>query len=213
MSDVPGDVPSEAHAHDHASATAPARPRSPAELRAAALEAELLERGLVSTDAIDAVVEHFEQQVGPRNGARMVARAWVDSGYRGRLLADGAAAAAELGFGGAEGEQLTVVENTGEVHNLVVCTLCSCYPWPILGIPPVWYKAAPYRSRAVREPRALLAEMGYELPGDVAIRVWDSSADMRYLVLPRRPAGTDGLAEDALADLVTRDGMIGVAPV
>jgi nitrile hydratase len=198
-------------AHDHT--TAPARPRSPAELRAAALEAELIERGLVSTDAIDAVVEHFEQRVGPRNGARIVARAWVDEGYRARLLADGAAAAAELGYGGAEGDQLTVVENTPAVHNLVVCTLCSCYPWPILGIPPVWYKSAPYRARAVREPRALLAEMGYPLPDEVAVRVWDSSADMRYLVLPRRPAGTQGLDEDGLAGLVTRDGMIGVAPV
>ena len=213
MSDVRNEPHLDGHGHGHVHATAPARPRSPAELRAAALEAELIERGLVSTDAIDAVVEHFEQRVGPRNGARMVARAWLDAEYRRRLLADGAAAAAELGFGGAEGEQLTVVENTGDVHNVVVCTLCSCYPWPILGIPPTWYKSAPYRSRAVREPRALLAEMGYELPSGVAIRVWDSSADMRYLVLPRRPAGTDGLAEDALADLVTRDGMIGVAPV
>lgn len=205
MSTIPGD--------SHAHATAPARPRSPAELRAAALEAELIERGLVSTDAVDAVVEHFEQRVGPRNGARMVARAWIDPAYRERLLVDGAAAAAELGYGGAEGEHLRVVENTPDVHNLVVCTLCSCYPWPILGIPPVWYKSAPYRSRAVREPRALLTEMGYEVPDDVAVRVWDSSADLRYLVLPRRPAGTDGLGEDALADLVTRDGMIGVAPV
>ena len=198
-------------AHDHA--TAPARPRSPAELRAAALEAELIERGLVSTDAIDAVVEHFEQRVGPRNGARIVARAWVDEAYRTRLLADGAATAAELGFGGAEGEQLTVVENTEQVHNVVVCTLCSCYPWPILGIPPVWYKSAPYRARAVREPRALLAEMGCPLPEEREVRVWDSSADMRYLVLPRRPDGTEGLDEEALAGLVTRDGMIGVAPV
>jgi nitrile hydratase subunit alpha len=211
MSDVRNESHADAQSHVHA--TAPARPRSPAEPRAAALEAELIERGLVSTDAIDAVVEHFEQRVGPRNGARMVARAWLDAEYRRRLLADGAAAAAELGFGGAESEQLTVVENTGDVHNVVVCTLCSCYPWPILGIPPTWYKSAPYRSRAVREPRALLAEMGYELPNGVAIRVWDSSADMRYLVLPRRPAGTEGLAEDALAELVTRDGMIGVAPV
>jgi nitrile hydratase len=187
--------------------------RSNAELRAAALEAELVERGLVSTDAIDAVVEHFEQRVGPRHGARMVARAWVDDGYRARLLADGATAAAELGFGGIESEHLSVVENTESVHNLVVCTLCSCYPWAVLGLPPVWYKAAPYRARAVREPRALLAEMGYVVPDEVAITVWDSSADMRYLVLPRRPEETEHLDEDALAGLVTRDGMIGVAPV
>jgi len=196
-------------AEDHA--TAPARPRSPAELRAAALEAELIERGLVSTDAIDAVIEHFQDKVGPRIGARLVARAWVDPDFRARLLADGAAAADELGYGGVEGQHLAVVENTEGVHNLVVCTLCSCYPWPILGIPPVWYKSAPYRSRAVREPRALLAEMGCTVPEEVAVTVWDSSADQRYLVLPRRPAGSDDLSEDELAALVTRDGMIGVA--
>ena len=185
--------------------------KSPAELRAAALEALLVERGLISTDAVDAVVDAFEHEVGPHNGARMVARAWVDDAYRGRLLADATAAAAELGYGGAEGEHMVAVENTEDVHNVVVCTLCSCYPWPVLGIPPVWYKSPPYRARMVREPRAVLAEFGVELPEDVRINVWDSSAEVRYLVLPSRPAGTDRMTEDELAALVTRDSMIGVA--
>jgi nitrile hydratase len=212
---------SDDHAHGTGGDPAPtdgaphagARPKSPAELRALALEAELIERGLVSTDAIDAVVEVFQDEVGPRNGARLVARAWVDAAFRDRLLADATAAAAELGIGGLEGEHLVAVENTDSSHNLIVCTLCSCYPWPVLGVPPVWYKSAPYRSRAVREPRAVLAEFGYELAPDVDVRVWDSSAEVRYLVVPRRPDGTEQLGEDDLAELVTRDGMIGVAAV
>jgi len=189
----------------------PARPKSPQQLRAEALEAVLIERGLVSTDAVDAVVDLFEREIGPQNGARMVARAWVDPAYRERLLTDGAAAAAELGYGGAEGEHLRVVENAPGVHNVIVCTLCSCYPWPVLGIPPVWYKSPPYRARVVREPRAVLGEFGLELPDDVEIRVWDSSAEMRYMVLPMRPEGTDGMSEAELAGLVTRDCMIGTA--
>jgi nitrile hydratase len=181
-------------------------------MRALALEAELTERGIISSDAVDAVVEVFQNEIGPRNGARVVAKAWVDPEFRARLLADASAACAELGIGGMEGAQLVAVENTEDRHNLVVCTLCSCYPWPVLGIPPVWYKSAPYRSRAVREPRAVLAEFGYDLPGDTAITVWDSSAEVRYLVLPERPAGSEALDEEALAELVTRNGMIGVAP-
>ncbi|HYX87505.1 MAG TPA: nitrile hydratase subunit alpha [Gaiellales bacterium] len=188
-----------------------ARPKSPQELRTAALEAVLIEKGLAATDAIDAVVDAFQNDIGPRNGARMVARAWVDEAYRDRLLANAAAAAAELGYGGWEGEHLRCVENTPAVHNVIVCTLCSCYPWPVLGVPPVWYKSPPYRSRVVREPRAVLQELGLELGDDVEVRVWDSSADMRYIVLPMRPEGTEGMSEEELADIVTRDCMIGVA--
>ena len=188
-----------------------ARPKSPQELRAAALETVLIEKGLASTDAIDAVVDAFEREVGPQNGARMVARAWVDPAYRDRLLRDAAGAAAELGYGGSEGDHMRAVENTPEVHNVIVCTLCSCYPWPVLGIPPVWYKSPPYRARVVREPRAVLAEFGLELGDDVEVRVWDSSAELRYIVLPMRPEGTDGMSEAELAGLVTRDCMIGVA--
>ncbi|HEX3330356.1 MAG TPA: nitrile hydratase subunit alpha [Gaiellales bacterium] len=188
-----------------------ARPKSPQELRAAALETVLIEKGLASTDAIDAVVDAFEQEIGPQNGARMVARAWVDPAYRERLLRDAAGAAAELGFGGSEGDHMRAVENTPDVHNVIVCTLCSCYPWPVLGIPPVWYKSPPYRARVVREPRAVLGEFGLELGDDVEIRVWDSSAELRYIVLPMRPEGTEGTSEEELAELVTRDCMIGVA--
>ena len=188
-----------------------ARPKSPQELRAAALETVLIEKGLASTDAIDAVVDAFEHEIGPQNGARMVARAWIDPDYRERLLRDAAGAAAELGYGGAEGDHMRAVENTPTVHNVIVCTLCSCYPWPVLGIPPVWYKSPPYRARVVREPRAVLAEFGLELDPDVEVRVWDSSAELRYIVLPMRPEGTDGMSEQELAELVTRDCMIGVA--
>jgi nitrile hydratase subunit alpha len=188
-----------------------ARPKSPQELRAAALETVLIEKGLATTDAIDAVVDAFEHEIGPQNGARMVARAWVDPAYRERLLRDAAGAAAELGYGGAEGDHMRAVENTPDVHNVIVCTLCSCYPWPVLGIPPVWYKSPPYRARVVREPRAVLAEFGLELDSDVEVRVWDSSAELRYIVLPMRPDGTDGMTEEELAELVTRDCMIGVA--
>jgi nitrile hydratase len=186
------------------------RPKSPQQLRTEALEALLVEKGLVTTDAVDTIVDLFQNEIGPQNGARMVARAWTDPAYRERLLADGAAAAAELGYGGMEGEHLRVVANTPEVHNMIVCTLCSCYPWPVLGVPPVWYKSPPYRARAVREPRAVLAEFGVELDDSVRVQVWDSSAEMRYMVLPMRPAGTEEMSEAQLAILVTRDCMIGV---
>ncbi|MDQ6731005.1 MAG: nitrile hydratase subunit alpha [Actinomycetota bacterium] len=191
------------HDHHHP------RPASGAELRARALEALLAERGLVSTDAIDAVVERYERDVGPQNGAKVVARAWVDDGYRERLLTDACAAIAELGFGGAEGDNMVVVANTPAIHNMVVCTLCSCYPWPVLGLPPTWYKSPPYRARAVSEPRAVLSEFGVELAHEVEIRVWDSSAEVRYLVLPMRPSGTEGCSEAELAACVTRNCMIG----
>ena len=195
--------------HDHDHHHHHERPASEVELRARALEALLVENGLVTTDAIDAVVELYENDVGPQNGARVVARAWVDAEYRARLLEHGSAAIAELGYGGQEGETMVVVENTPQVHNVIVCTLCSCYPWPVLGLPPVWYKSAPYRARVVAEPRAVLAEFGLELPEDVEIRVWDSTAEVRYLVLPMRPEGTDGWSEEELAAIVTRDSMIG----
>jgi nitrile hydratase len=182
-------------------------------LRAEALERLLTEQGLVTPGAIDAILRHYEEDVGPMNGARVVARAWVDEAYRRRLLADGTAATAELGFGGPQGERLVVVENTPAVHNVVVCTLCSCYPWPVLGLPPSWYKDPAYRSRVVREPRAVLAEFGLKLRDETEVRVWDSSAEVRYMVLPERPAGTDGESEDALAARVSRDAMIGVARV
>jgi nitrile hydratase subunit alpha len=187
------------------------RPASAVELRARALEALLAQRGLVSTDAIDAVVELYEHDVGPQNGARVVARAWVDDDYRQRLLTDSTAAIAELGFEGTEGDNMVVVANTPQVHNMIVCTLCSCYPWPVLGLPPTWYKSPPYRARAVSEPRAVLREFGVELSAEVEIRVWDSSAEVRYLVLPMRPDGTEGWSEEELAAIVTRDCMIGTA--
>jgi nitrile hydratase subunit alpha len=181
------------------------------EQRVAALEALLTERGLVPEGFIDEITRRYESEIGPMNGAKVVARAWTDPAYRVRLLADGSAAIAELGFGGPEGEHMVVAENTLTIHNVVVCTLCSCYPWPVLGLPPAWYKDPPYRARMVRDPRAVLAEMGCPLPGDVQIRIWDSSAEVRYLVLPQRPQGTDGMTEADLAALVTRDSMIGVA--
>ena len=183
---------------------------APVEARIAAIEAVLVEKGILDVDAVDAIVAHFEENLGPMNGAKVVARAWTDPQYKARLLSSGTAAIAELGFGGPEGEHMVVVENTPDVHNIVVCTLCSCYPWPTLGLPPKWYKAPAYRARAVREPRKLLAEMGTVIPDDVEIRVWDSSAEARYLVLPMRPAGTDDLSEEQLAGVVTRDSMIGV---
>jgi nitrile hydratase len=195
------------HGHDHHHP----RPDSQVALRARALEALLAEKGLVAADAIDAVVELYERDVGPQNGARVVARAWSDPGFRERLLEDGTKAIAELGFGGAEADTLVAVANTPTVHNVVVCTLCSCYPWPVLGLPPTWYKSPPYRARMVAEPRAVLGEFGLQLPDEVEIRVWDSSAEVRYLVVPMRPAGTDGLTEEALSALVTRDCMIGTA--
>jgi nitrile hydratase subunit alpha len=184
---------------------------APVEARIAAIEAVLVERGVLDVDAVDQIVAHFEENLGPMNGAKVIAKAWTDPEYRTRLLTDGTAAIAELGFGGPEGEHVVVVENTADVHNLVVCTLCSCYPWPVLGLPPKWYKAPAYRSRAVREPRKVLAEMGTLIPDGVEVRVWDSSAEARYLVLPLRPAGTDELSEEELANAVTRDSMIGAA--
>jgi nitrile hydratase len=196
--------------HDHGDHTHRPEPLAPVEARVAAIESVLVERGMFDTDRLDAIVANFEHNLGPLNGAKVVARAWVDPDYRARLLADGTAAIAELGFSGPEGDHMVVVENTPDVHNLVVCTLCSCYPWPTLGLPPTWYKSPAYRSRAVREPRVLLEEMGTTLPADVGIQVWDSSAEVRYLVLPERPAGTDDYSEDDLAAIVTRDSMIGV---
>ena len=194
---------------DHTHQTVP----SEVSLRVKALESLLVEKGLVDPAALDALIDTYEHKVGPRNGAKVVARAWVDPAYKKRLLTDAAPAIAELGFLGTQGEHMMVLENTPKVHNMVVCTLCSCYPWPVLGLPPVWYKSAPYRSRAVIDPRGVLKEFGLEVPADVEVRVWDSTAEMRYLVLPERPAGTDGLTEDALAALVTRDSMVGVAKV
>jgi nitrile hydratase subunit alpha len=184
---------------------------APIELRVAALERLFVERGWVTPETIDRFVEMYEHDIGPLNGARVIARAWSDPAYKRRLLADGTAAIAELGFAGPEGGHLITVENTDDVHNVVVCTLCSCYPWPVLGLPPAWYKSPPYRARMVREPRALLHEMGCDVPEGLKIRVWDSSAEARYLVLPQRPAGSYQLSEDALVELVTRDAMIGVA--
>ncbi len=182
---------------------------SPMALRVKALESLLVEKGYVDPAALDALIETYEHQIGPRNGALVVARAWVDPAFRRWLLEDATAAIASLGFTGRQGEHLVVVENTATCHNMVVCTLCSCYPWPVLGVPPVWYKSPAYRSRAVIDPRGVLAEFGLALPDEVAIRVWDSTAEIRYLVLPMRPAGSEGLDEAILAALVTRDSMIG----
>ena len=182
-------------------------------LRVKALESLLVEKGLVDPAALDALVETYENRVGPRNGARVVARAWTDPAYKERLLRDAPGAIAELGFLSMQGEHMVVLENTPRVHNMVVCTLCSCYPWPVLGLPPVWYKSAPYRSRAVIDPRGVLREFGVEIAPEVEVRVWDSTAELRYIVLPERPAGTEAMTEEALADLVTRDSMIGVALV
>jgi nitrile hydratase subunit alpha len=177
--------------------------------RVRALETVLVEKGYVDPAALDALIDTYETKVGPRNGARVVARAWVDDEYRAWLLQDGSAAIASLGYAGRQGERIVALENTPEVHNLVVCTLCSCYPWPVLGLPPVWYKSAPYRSRAVADPRGVLREFGVELPADTEVRVWDSTSEVRYMVVPMRPAGTDGLSEEELAERVTRDSMIG----
>src|SRR5713101_3721239 len=182
-------------------------------LRVKSLESLLVEKGLVDRAALDALIDTYEHKVGPRNGAQVVARAWVDPAYKQRLLTDSDKAIAELGFGGQQGEHMVVVENTPAVHNMVVCTLCSCYPWPVLGLPPVWYKSAPYRSRAVADPRGVLNEMGMRLSDEVEVRVWDSTAELRYLVLPERPEGTENWNEDELAAIVTRDAMIGVAKV
>jgi nitrile hydratase subunit alpha len=187
-----------------------AKPESDPAIRVRALESLLAEKGLIDPRALDALVDTYENKVGPRNGAKVVARAWVDPAYKQRLLSDATAAIKELGFSGLQGEDMAVVENTPEVHNLVVCTLCSCYPWPTLGLPPVWYKSAPYRARAVSDPRGVLKEFGTEVSENVEVRTWDTTAELRYLVLPERPPGTENLTEDQLAELVTRDSMIGV---
>jgi len=184
-------------------------PLTDVQLRVRALESLLTEKGLVDPAALDALIDTYETKVGPRNGALVVARAWTDPAFKQRLLADATATLADLGFLGRQGEDMVVVENTASVHHLVVCTLCSCYPWPVLGLPPVWYKSAPYRARAVIDPRGVLRELGVELPDDIEVRVWDSTAELRYLVLPRRPEGTEGMTEEELAALVTRDAMIG----
>ena len=197
------------HEHGHNHSTVP----GDLALRVKALESLLIEKGLVDPAALDAIIEYYEHKVGPRNGARVVARAWTDPAYKTRLLTDATAAIAELGYSGRQGEHMVAVENTDATHNLVVCTLCSCYPLPVLGLPPSWYKSAPYRSRAVIEPRSVLHEFGLDLSDDVEVRVWDSTAEIRYLVLPQRPAGTDALSEEQLAALVTRDSMIGTAVV
>ena len=198
------------HPHDHERDHD--RPLSGPALRVKALESLLVEKGLVDPKTLDAIVDTFETKVGPRNGARVVARAWVDPAYKTRLLTDARAAIAEFGFHGY-GEDMVALENTPRVRNLVVCTLCSCYPWSVLGLPPVWHKSAPYRSRAVIDPRGVLKDLGSEVADDVEVRVWDSTAELRYLVLPERPAGTEGWSEEELAAIVTRDSMIGVAPV
>mgnify|MGYP001393515090 CR=1 FL=1 len=182
-------------------------------LRVKALESVLTEKGLIEPDALEALIDTYEHKIGPRNGAKVVAKAWSDPAYKERLLKDGSAAILEFGFSGVQGEDMVVVENTAGVHNVLVCTLCSCYPWPTLGLPPIWYKAAPYRSRVVIDPRGVLEEFGLNVSDDVEVRVWDSNAELRYMVLPERPDGTDGMSEDQLAELVTRDSMVGVAKV
>jgi nitrile hydratase len=197
----------DAAAHDHQVVP------SDVTLRVKAIESLLVDKGLVDRAALDVIVDAFETKIGPRNGARIVARAWVDPAYKARLLTDAMPAIAALGFESYQGEEMVVLENTAKVHNLVVCTLCSCYPWPVLGLPPVWYKSAAYRSRAVIDPRGTLKELGLELDEDVEVHVWDSTSEMRYLVLPERPQGSEHLSEDALAALVTRNSMIGTAKV
>ena len=191
--------------HDHPHTLLPSDPA----LRVKALETILTQKGLIDPTALDEIIEAYETKIGPRNGARVVATAWIDPTFKAALLSDATAVVSELGYYGRQGEHMVVVENTDEVHNVVVCTLCSCYPWPLLGIPPAWYKSDAYRARAVREPRKVLAEFGVTLPSDKAVRVWDSTAEIRYLVLPQRPYGTDGMDEVALMSLITRDSMIG----
>jgi nitrile hydratase len=198
-------MPHDHHDHDHPHSLLPPEPA----LRVKALETLLTRKGLVDPEALDLIIDQMQNDVGPRNGAAVVARAWTDPAFRARILADPMPDLIELGFVGGQGEHVVVVENTAQVHNMVVCTLCSCYPWPLLGVPPAWYKSDAYRARAVREPRKVLAEFGVVLPEGTAVRVWDSTAEVRYLVLPQRPAGTQGLDAAALADLVTRDSMVG----
>jgi len=194
------------HSHDHDHT----EPPSDMELRVRSLETLMVDKGLVDPQALDALIDLYENKIGPRNGAKVVAKAWADDAYKQRLLDSPNEAIAEMGFVGRQGEHMKVVENTADVHNVVVCTLCSCYPWPVLGLPPVWYKSAPYRSRVVMDPRGVLNEFGTEITDDVEVRVWDSTSEMRFMVLPQRPAGTDGLTEDQLQALVSRNSMIGV---
>ncbi len=201
------------HEHDHEHPGEHGAPLSDVQLRVKALESLLVEKGLVDPASLDVLIDTYETKVGPRNGARVVARAWTDAAFKRRLLDDGTVAIAEFGFVGRQTDKLVVLENMPSVHNLVVCTLCSCYPWAVLGLPPVWYKSAPYRSRAVLDPRGVLKEFGLMLPESTEIRIWDSTAEVRYMVLPERPAGTEGLNEDELADLISRDAMIGTARV
>jgi nitrile hydratase len=196
------------HSHDHHHDGYQTPPKDFA-LRVKALESLLIEKGFIDGATVDAVVDNYKHKVGPQNGAKVVAKAWVDPAYKARLLANATAAIAELGFSGVQGEDMAIVENTPLVHNVVVCTLCSCYPWPVLGLPPSWYKAAPYRARAVIDPRGVLAEFGLEIPATKEIRVWDTTAELRYMVLPERPEGTKGFSEEQLAEIVTRDSMIG----
>ena len=198
-------MPHDTHPHSHL-------PDDPA-LRVKALETLLVKKGLIDPAALDAIIDTYQTKIGPKNGARVVARAWIDPAFRSALLEDATAVVSEMGYYGRQGEHIVVVENTPQTHNMVVCTLCSCYPWPLLGIPPGWYKSDAYRARAVREPRKVLAEFGVTLPDTTAVRVWDSTAEVRYLVIPQRPTGTDDLTEDALAQLVTRDSMIGTGLV
>ncbi len=198
-------MPHDHHDHDHPHSLLPSEPA----LRVKALETILTRKGLVDPAALDEILDTYQNRIGPQNGANVVARAWLDSGFRADLLADATAVVSDLGYYGRQGEHMVVVENTPDLHNMVVCTLCSCYPWPLLGIPPTWYKSDAYRARAVREPRKVLAEFGVSLPADTAVRVWDSTAEIRYLVLPQRPAGTEGMTLEALQALVTRDSMIG----
>ena len=198
-------MPHDHHDHDHPHALLPPEPA----LRVKALETLLTRKGLIDPAALDEIIDTYENRIGPRNGAQVVARAWNDPAFRTALLEDATAVVAEMGFFGRQGEHMVAVENTDEVHNIVVCTLCSCYPWPLLGIPPGWYKSDAYRARVVREPRKVLAEFGVELPEQTAVRVWDSTAEVRYLVIPQRPAGSEGLSEEELTKLVTRDSMIG----
>jgi nitrile hydratase len=208
MSVNPDHPHSHGHADDHGQ-----EPPSATALRVKALESLLVEKGLADPAALDAIIDYYENKVGPRNGARVVARAWTDRAYKARLLADATAAIAELGYSGAQGEHMVAVENAPSVHNMIVCTLCSCYPWPVLVLPPNWYKSASYRSRAVIDPRAVLREFGLDLSDNIEVRVWDSTAEVRYLVVPERPAGTESMSEEQLAALVTRDAMVGTARV
>lgn len=198
-------MPHDHHDHDHPHTLLPSDPA----LRIKALETLLTRKGLIDPAAIDAIIDTYENKIGPRNGAHVVARAWSDPAFKAALLKDATAVVADLGYYGRQGEHVMALENTDEVHNMVVCTLCSCYPWPLLGIPPGWYKSDAYRARTVREPRAVLADFGVSLPEETAVRVWDSTAEVRYLVIPKRPDGTDGMDEQALMALVTRDSMIG----